>query len=123
MNVDLCVSLHSEILRLGWVGSGRSIDELEAKSSTWFAFYGAEAESLRVVLSDDLVKFLDRALVVGEPSFSFFYYVNGLHHPTNICQMAADLYLFDEEPRKDGRSRCVVLYAMNLFGSHPIGLM
>jgi hypothetical protein len=108
MDVDRCVNLHNEILTIGWEGRGNDAGDL---GQSWFEHYGEEAENIRDRLSPDLIAFLERAWEVGD-DHSFFYYVNGLHHPT---------HMFDEEEPEE--NRYVTLYAANDIAEHPIGLM
>ncbi|KAF2850137.1 hypothetical protein T440DRAFT_468820 [Plenodomus tracheiphilus IPT5] len=119
MDVDKCVTLHNRILQLGWSGSGRTNEEFGQDCKTWFDYFGPDAEALRDVLSTDLVAFLERAYVTDD-THSFFYYVGSLHHPSNILA-AADF--IKEVWSEDDETRYLVLYAMNMFGSHPVGLI
>lgn len=61
LGYERCAALHNELLELGWTGSGRSLDDLE--TNTWFEIWGQEAEDCRVLLSDDLTAFLERAQI------------------------------------------------------------
>lgn len=108
MDVDACVNLHNEILTIGWEGRGNDASDL---GQSWFEYYGDEAEEIRDRLSPDLIAFLERAWEVGD-DHSFFYYVSGLHHPSNM---------FGEEETEE--SRYLTLYAANDIAEHPVGLM
>ncbi|KAI4643339.1 uncharacterized protein J4E79_011280 [Alternaria viburni] len=66
MNVERCISLHNEIVRHGWVGSGRSPDTLASHSKSWFEVFGDEAEVERSALSPDLVQFLEHRKKEGD---------------------------------------------------------
>jgi hypothetical protein len=81
MDVERCVVLHNEILQHGWIGSGRSPDQLAANCTHWFDYYGAKAEAVRPSLDPDLIIFLERALLPNVEEFSFFYWVNSLAGP------------------------------------------
>ena len=112
MNVERCVALHNKILSIGWTGRGRDVDDL---GQSWFNFYGEEATTVRDQLSPDLIAFLQQAWEVGD-NHSFFYYVNGLHHPSS-------LFANHNESQSNGQLRYLTLYAANDIAEHPDGLM
>jgi hypothetical protein len=119
MNIDKCVALHNQILKHGWLGSGRTIEDFEQECKTWFDLWGDEAEALRNTLSPDLVAFLERAYAT-HADHSFFYYVSGLDYPSGLFEAAECI---SECYSQDDRTRYVVLYHMNRFGSHNVGLV
>ncbi|PVH95813.1 hypothetical protein DM02DRAFT_689331 [Periconia macrospinosa] len=109
MEVDRCVGLHNEIMKIGW--EARSNDA-SALNQSWFGYYRQDAENIRERLSPELIAFLERAWVVGDGhDHSFFYYVCGLHHPNHFFS-----------DNSSGSSN-VTLYAANDIGEHPDGLM
>jgi hypothetical protein len=114
MEVDRCVELHNEIVRLGWEGLGR--DASSRPPATWFEFYGAEAETVRGSLSDDVKAFLEQAHQVGEGQ-SLFYYVGALSHPSLIFDFN-ELAFLEASP-----TRYVLLYIANNIAAHPMGLV
>ncbi|CAO2656576.1 Nn.00g053790.m01.CDS01 [Neocucurbitaria sp. VM-36] len=121
MNVERCIALHDEILRQGWVGSGRSPESLESTCKTWFDTFGDEADAVRSDLAPDLVKFLTHARVVYDPEFGvdlhFFYWVQNLASPDFMFEQAEDL------PDQGENGRVLVLYAMSNFTGHFCGLV
>ena len=96
LDYERCAALHNELLELGWTGSGRSLDDLE--TNTWFEIWGQEAEDCRVLLSDDLTAFLERAQIPKtDDDYSLFFYVYGFAPPKRLWDT------FDwrfEEPEK-----------------------
>jgi hypothetical protein len=108
MDVDRCVDLHNEILTIGWEGRGNDADDL---GQSWFEYYGEDATNVRDRLSPDLIAFLKRAWEVGD-DHSFFYFVAGLNHPSNM---------FSEASPDD--TRYLTLYAANDIAEHPDGLV
>jgi hypothetical protein len=119
MDVDKCVVLHNKILKHGWLGSGKTIKDFERECQTWFDHFGEEAEALRTTLSPDLLTFL-RGAHITPLDHSFFYYVSGLYSPSAFFEHAE---LFNEVHSNDDLMRYIVLYAMGMFGNHPVGLM
>ena len=105
MNVERCISLHNEIVRHGWVGSGRSADTLASHSKSWFQVFGEEAEAERSALSPDLVQFLEQVQIprVEEEGFypEFFYWVQGLSHPEYMFEFEDMLWDYDYKNDKD----------------------
>lgn len=87
--------------------------------TTWFEYFGDEAEALRDTLSIDLVAFLESAYVTSADHM-FFYYVDGLNSPNRLFEAAE---VFNVAYSDDDPTRYIALYAMNDFGSHPIRLM
>jgi hypothetical protein len=122
MDVEKCVLLHNRILEHGWLGSGKTIEDLEQNRKTWFDYHGDLAEAISDILSPDLIAFLERAYVVDcDDGHSFFYYVGGLSGPGYIQEQLEGLNVVCPE---EGETRYVVLYTMNYsFGSHQVGLM
>lgn len=111
---ERCVVLHNEPLQIGWVTSDKPLDDLERTSKTWFEFYGEEAKSVRHRLSDGLVAFLERTLVVEEANdHSLFYHVNGLSNP----------YFWRHGYDGEGTDRFLTLYLANDMATHPDGLV
>lgn len=108
---ERCAALHNELLEVGWTGSGKSLDALERR--TWSDFHGEEAEGVRNRLSEELMAFLERALVVEEGDHSLFYYVNGLSYPDNM-------WTNHEGGESD---RFLTLYAANDLAEHPDGIV
>jgi hypothetical protein len=119
MNVGKCVALHNQIFKYGWLGSGRTIKDFEQECKPWFDLWGDEAEALRKTLSPNLVAFLERAFVTNA-DHSFFYYVCGLDYPSGLFEAAECI---SECYSQDDRTRYIVLYHMNSFGSHNVGLV
>lgn len=113
MDIERCAKLHNEILKFGWQGSGRPLDDFHPKS--WFEFHGEEANAVRDSLSPHLVRFLEQAWEVGD-DHSFFYYVNGLSYPSNLFTNSLHNGNGDEK-------RFLTLYAANDLADHPDGLM
>ncbi|KAF2635500.1 hypothetical protein P280DRAFT_411396 [Massarina eburnea CBS 473.64] len=116
LNIDRCVELHTEILRLGWQGMGRDPQNFETKN--WFDTYGTEADKMRKYLSKELVAYLERAGVSND--WSFHWYVYGLQHPDYI-------FFWDELFSWKGgymdKKRYVVLYGANDISEHQVGLV
>jgi hypothetical protein len=116
MNIERCVSLHNQILRIGWTGRGLDAASL---GQSWFDIYGSAATAVRDQLSPDLIAFLQQAWAVDN-DHSFFYYVNGLHHPSSLfANHDASL----SNANGDGRPRYLTLYAANDLAEHPDGLV
>lgn len=113
MNVDRCVQLHNDIVRLGWEALGRNTP---VEPTTWFERHGEGAKSVISSLSDDLVAFLKQAHEVDEGR-SFFYYVNGLNYPGGLFEF------YKISPLRTSPTRYVQLYVANNIASHPVGLM
>ena len=118
MNVDRCIALHNEILRHGWVGSGRSVESLESSCQTWFDTFSDAAEAVRADLAPDLVQFLQHARVICDPEAKvdlfFFYWVQNLADPG---------FMFEQEDDWPEEGRLLVLYAMSNFTGHFCGLV
>ncbi|KAF2472770.1 uncharacterized protein BDR25DRAFT_219499 [Lindgomyces ingoldianus] len=114
MNAERCALLHNEIVKLGWEGSGRDLDDLPQRN--WFEFYGDEANEIRNSLSPTLGTFLEQAWEVGD-DHSFFYYVMGLSHPSNL------FINHSEEKSRGEKERFLTLYAANDIAEHPGGLI
>jgi hypothetical protein len=87
MDVDKCVALHNKIFMHGWLASGKSTEDFERDCTTWFDYYGDEAEALRGTLSLDLAAFLESAYVT-KTDHSFFHYVSGLGYPSGLVETA-----------------------------------
>jgi hypothetical protein len=119
MDVDKCVALHNKIFMHGWLASGKSTKDFERDCTTWFDYYGDEAEALRDTLSLDLAAFLESAYV-AKTDHSFFHYVAGLDYPSGLFETAKffNIAYSDGDP-----TRYVALYAINRFASDPVGLM
>ncbi|THW47914.1 hypothetical protein D6D21_03171 [Aureobasidium pullulans] len=115
LDYERCAALHNELLELGWTGSGRSLDDLE--TDTWFEIWGQEAEDCRVLLSNDLIAFLERAQIPKtDDEYSLFFYVYGFAPPKRLWDTFH--WRFDE-PEK---YRYLTLLLANLGPSHPDGL-
>jgi hypothetical protein len=127
MDVERCIALHNEILQHGWIGSGRSPDQLAANCTNWFDYHGASAAALRPSLDSDLILFLERARFPNVENFSFFYWVNNLAWPEYMFESGELFdthgYRANAEDSEEWAERFVVLYAMNDFGSHRLGLV
>lgn len=119
MDVDRSVALHNKILEIGWSGSGRSAEEFKQICKPWFDYHGDEAEEVRDLLSPDLTAFLERAYE-ADNDHVFTYYLNGLNWPGGLF---SDATIFNDTWSEDDKSRFVVLYFMNTFASHPVGLV
>lgn len=130
MQVERCVELHNEILHHGWIGSGRSADTFEASCPRWFDYFGTQAEAVRNDLAPDLVEFLKQARIPVLPSgseFSFSYWVYSLTGPGSMFE-SPETFTIHEYDAADAddkywEKRFVLLYWMNDFGSHRLGLM
>ncbi|KAI4950244.1 hypothetical protein J4E91_004900 [Alternaria rosae] len=113
MDVERCISLHNEIVRHGWVGSGRSPDTIASHSKSWFEIYGEEAEAERSNLSPYLIQF---PRVEKEGFYpEFFYWVQGLSHPEYMFEFEDMLSDYDDnksedEEEEDDEGRRLVLY-------------
>lgn len=109
IDVDRCIALHNEIYKIGWTGSGRSLDDLPTK--TFLDFYSNDiTDELRDRLSEDLKAFLGRArhFDLEGQKFEFFYYVSGLYIPGAFFENS-EPFCEDEEDH----SRFVTLYGAN----------
>jgi hypothetical protein len=116
MNVERCVALHNEITRYGWVKSGRSPELFDSQCPVYFDYF---TNATRIGLNEDLIKFLEQARIAEPNEFSFFYWVHDL-----VCWLGKDDPLtssMDESLEEDGRY--LLLYSMNMFGSHRLGLV
>ncbi|CAG5186482.1 uncharacterized protein ALTATR162_LOCUS11596 [Alternaria atra] len=107
MNVGRCIALHNEILRHGWVGSGRSLEPLESSCKTWFDTFDNKAEAFRVDLVSDLIGFLQHARVIYDPESEFndlllLYWVQNLAEPD---------FMFEQEEGWPDEGWFLVLYA------------
>jgi hypothetical protein len=112
---ERCAALHNEIIRRGWSGSGRPLDQLETVN--WFQYYGQETEDSRHLLSQDLVAFLEQAQKIkNDDQFCLFYYVIGLLGPDRMWE-TFDWMFEDEE-----KYRYLTLYGATSMASHPDGL-
>ena len=121
MNVDRCIALHNEILRHGWVSSGRRLESLDSTCKTWFDTFGDAAEAIRPQLSPDLVRFLEHARVIQDPEtgadLCFFYWFKKLAGPESMFKQAEGWLDY-------GRyGQLLVLYSMNNFTGHWCGLV
>ncbi|CAN9200651.1 unnamed protein product [Alternaria alternata] len=121
MNVDRCIALHNEILRHGWVSSGRRLESLDSTCKTWFDTFGDTAEAIRPQLSPDLVRFLEHARVIQDPEtgadLCFFYWFKNLAGPKSMFKQAEGWLDY-------GRyGQLLVLYSMNNFTGHWCGLV
>lgn len=130
MQVERCVALHNEILRHGWIGSGRNADTFETNCPSWFDYCGTHAEAVRNDLAPDLMEFLKQARIPVLPSgseFSFSYWVAGLAGPELMFESEETFTTHVDDAAdaddKDWEKRFVLLYMMNDFGSHGLGLM
>jgi hypothetical protein len=115
MDVGRCVELHNEIVRLGWEGLGRKIEDFERRS--WFDFHGTGAEGIRGSLTSDVINFLERAHEVDDEQ-SFSYYVAGLNYPDRLIASDVAILAGEENP-----TRYLVLYIANDIPSHQLGVM
>jgi hypothetical protein len=117
MNVERCVALNNEILRYGWVHSGRDPALFESLCPP---FFDESSPANRVGRTPDLISFLEQARTCGSNSwFSFHYWVGNL-----VCWSGKDDPLtscMDMGTDEDGRY--LLLYTMGNFGSHRLGLM
>jgi hypothetical protein len=129
MEVERCIELHNEILRHGWIGSGRSPNIFEANCPKWSDHYGADAEAVRSDLSPDLADFLKQARipVVPNAEFSFSYWVSDLAGPELLFEFEELFAIHGDDAAWAGDDdlgkRFVLLYSMNDFGSHRLGLV
>lgn len=117
MNVTRCIELHNEIVRLGWLGMGHSLEDFQPR--TWFEHYGQAAQDVRGELSANVVAFLEGAWELQDGDQSFYWYADGLVKPGD--DMFGDL---DFEQRLDsGVGRFLKLYSAHDFVGHAEGLM
>lgn len=131
MNVERCIALHNEILKHGWIGSGRSAAQFEDGCKTWFESEAIhdQTEAVRAVLVPDVVRFLEHARIVCGPAvdLSFFFWVRGLAGPEFMFEFEELLVPYsdseDEEDVEDEKNRFIVLYMMNSFAGHIMGLV
>jgi hypothetical protein len=120
MDVDKCVALHNKILRLGYLGAGKSIEQFEQECIPWLDRFGDEIDEVSEKLSPDLIAFLEGACIGGD-KHTFFFYVDGLHAPGNLFEMVECINSVSSD---DDETRFVALYGMNLFpASHLCGLV
>jgi len=123
MDVERCAALHNELFRLGWIGLGNDAAEIGSRCKTWKQYFATEFEEQAIpsVFSDDLIAFLEKARVPEDwNKHNLFYYVRGLVHPSYMME-ATDF--INEMYSEDERNRYILLYSMNQFGSHPLGLV
>jgi hypothetical protein len=112
---ERCAALNNEIIRRGWIGSGRSLDTLETVN--WFQYYGQGAEDCRHFLLPDLVAFLEQAqMIKNDNQFCLFFYVTGLFGPDRMWE-TFEWMVEDEE-----KYRYLTLYGATSIASHPDGL-
>jgi hypothetical protein len=120
MNVEHCVRLHNEILRHGWVHSGRDPTLFENQCPLYFDQPNSSPPVTREGRTPDLIRFLEQARVTGNnDSFSFHYWVLNL-----VCWSGEDDPLtsaMDTAADEDGRY--LLLYKMENFGSHCLGVL
>ncbi|KAF2852010.1 hypothetical protein T440DRAFT_527543 [Plenodomus tracheiphilus IPT5] len=126
MNVEKCVALRNEILLYGWTRSDHSLGEFANSCKPWFEYFNDNAKSTRAKLGLDLVKFLEQARFVWVPCgwHSFCYWVWNTSPPEFMFEFEV------EDPRDmykvrdaNERPRFVVLYEMNHFANHYMGLV
>ena len=113
-----CVPLHNYIVQLGWIGGGRSLDNLEHRS--WFERHGVAADNVRNRLKPDPIQFLEQAWDIDRfDKSSFFYWVSGLNSPENLW------FNFDPDMVDMGEDwMFLTLYPLNLnLASHSDGLV
>lgn len=127
MNVERCIELHNEIVKHGWIGSGRDPETLNSQCKTWFELHGEEAETARSDLSPDLIQFLEQAQIPygreGESCLEFFYWASGLSDPGYMFEFEEMLWE-DCEMEEDDRKTRLVLYGAGHFDTgHICGLM
>jgi hypothetical protein len=112
---ERCAALHNELVQRGWIGSGRSLDQLETVN--WFQYYGQDAEDSQRLLSKDLVAFLEQAqMIKNDGQFCLFYYVTGLLSPDRMWETFD--WMFEDEDKY----RYLTLYGATSMASHPDGL-
>lgn len=70
MNVERCVALNNEILRLGWVGSGRDPDLFKSLCPT---FLHDSPPGARDGRTPDLTRFLEQARTRGKNEWLSFH--------------------------------------------------
>lgn len=112
---ERCAALHNELVQRGWIGSGRSLDQLETVN--WFQYDGQDAEDSQRLLSKDLVAFLEQAqMIKNDGQFCLFYYVTGLLSPDRMWETFD--WMFEDEDKY----RYLTLYGATSMASHPDGL-
>jgi hypothetical protein len=99
MGVDKCSALHNKIIKHGWLGACKTIEDFRQDCKTWFNHFGDAAEALRDTLSPDLVTFLESAYMT-DTDHSFFYYVGGLDAPNKLFEAAefSSVAYSDDDP-------------------------
>lgn len=114
---ERCAGLHNQLTEIGWVGSGKPLDDLPRTTYLDADALDKSTEDWRSRIPDDLVAFYERALVVGG-NHSFFYYVDGLLNSGDLWSMTkCDNIDHDDE------SRFLTLYLANPMASHLRGIV
>jgi hypothetical protein len=120
MNVEHCVRLHNEVLRHGLVHSGRDPTLFEDQCPLYFDQPNSSRPVTREGRTQDLIRFLEQARVTGNnDSFYFHYWVLNL-----VCWSGEDdplTSVMDGTADEDGRY--LLLYKMENFGSHCLGVL
>ena len=119
LDYERCAALHNHIVERGWLGSGRSLDEMERRS--WFDFHGDAAAEAREKMTPNLIKFLERAYIVPH-GLRFFYWVEGLSMPEDPDELWQN---HDPDLVEDGGEfDTLTLYPVNEnLAEHGDGLM
>lgn len=81
-----CAALHNYILEAGWLGSGRTLDDLLSERRTWFDAHGEDAEGIYEKLTPGLTEFLKRAYVVDSSTHKFFFWSDSLSDPDELWE-------------------------------------
>lgn len=116
LDYERYTALHNYIVQFAWVGSGRSLNELECLS--WFERHGDAAEDVRDRLDPSLARFLEQAYSIDATILSFFYWVSGLGDPDDLWRNNGPDFA---DPGEDWRF--LTLYPVNVgLGSDEDGL-
>ncbi|OCK81872.1 hypothetical protein K432DRAFT_403430 [Lepidopterella palustris CBS 459.81] len=107
-----CADLHNQIVEIGWKGYHPEADPSTRNLTTWWVYYGEEAQNISGRLTPSLIEFLKLAQM-PEDSLSFTYHLDGLSHPSQMWYGLEDM---------DDEFSAVVLYSANE-GSHRMGLV
>ncbi|CAI6230105.1 unnamed protein product [Periconia digitata] len=110
LDVDRCVDLHNEIVRLGWEGSGRDYQDFVP------THWKDDSEEARKTLNPDLMSFLQRADY--SPEHSFHFWASGLFNLENMFFWDS---LFQHKIEEE--KRFVNLYHATSIWSHQVGIV
>jgi hypothetical protein len=116
LDYERCAALHNHILKLGWVGYGFDLDDLDTQC--WWDTYGSD--DLEDQLAPSLVEFLKLTIARPTKDLSWHWYLDGILSPEAF---------FDHDPGCDSddsdyeEDQFVLLYSYNPARGHTNGLM